>query len=225
RFLGGTGSNALTLPATDPKSFQPELKHCAIRVSKAALPWQLVAFGTPRAGDALALLARVQAWLPQFAFASCALTPQAGGVLLRAAADAAPDAGILAALHALFELDGDDALRYEDHRRGRTRRVRLDGEKIAAVCLSGDGSGESWLREFHARGLPAAQLGALRLAPSAQAPAGMVPRGRIVCSCHGVGETTIADALQAAAGDAAAKLDSVRQALRCGTQCGSCLPE
>ena len=225
RYLAGAGSNTLTLSVIDPKSFQPELKHCAIRISKAALPWQLIAFGTPRDGDALALLARVQTWLPQFAFASCALTPQAGGVLLRAAAAAAPDAGTLAALHALFELDGDDALRYDDARRGRTRRVRLDGNRLAAVCLTGDGTGESWLREFHAQGLPAAQLGTLLLAPTAQAPAGMVARGRIVCSCHGVGETTIADALQAAGGDAAAKLETVQQSLRCGTQCGSCLPE
>ncbi|MBS1219150.1 MAG: nitrate reductase, partial [Proteobacteria bacterium] len=106
-----------------------------------------------------------------------------------------------------------------------TRRVRLDGNRLAAVCLTGDGTGESWLREFHAQGLPAAQLGTLLLAPTAQAPAGMVARGRIVCSCHGVGETTIADALQAAGGDAAAKLETVQQSLRCGTQCGSCLPE
>ena len=225
RHLAGAGSNTLTLPATDPRSFQPELKHCAIRISKAALPWQLVAFGTPRNCDALALLARVRAWLPQFAYASCALTSQAGGVLLRAAADTAPDAEILAALHALFELDGNDALRYDDTRRGRTRRVRLAGEQIAAVCLSGDSTGEFWLREFHAQGLPAAQLGTLLLAPTAQAPAGMVARGRIVCSCHGVGETTIADALQATAGNAAARLDAVQQSLRCGTQCGSCLPE
>jgi len=225
RFLAGTGSNTLTLPVIDPKSFQPELKHCAIRISKAALPWQLIAFGTPRDGDALALLARVQAWLPQFSFASCALTPQAGGVLLRAAAEHAPDADTIAALHALFELDGDNVLRYDDTRRGRTRRVRLADGRIAAVCLAGDGTGESWLREFHAQGLPAAQLGTLLLAPTAQAPAGTVARGRIVCSCHGVGETTICTALQAATGNAAARLEAVQQTLHCGTECGSCLPE
>ena len=225
RYLSGAGINALTLPVTDPRSFQPELKHCAIRLVKAALPWRLVAFGTPRDGDALAQLARVQAWLPRFEFASCALTADAGGVLLRAAAGAAPAADVLETLHALFELDGDDVLRYADPARGNTRRIRLDGERVTAVCLTGDGSSESWLREFHAQGLPAATLGAMLLSPSARAPAGAASRGRIICSCHGVGETAIVDALQGAAGDATARLGSAQQQLLCGTQCGSCLPE
>jgi len=225
RYLSGAGINALTLPVIDPKSFQPELKHCAIKVSKAALPWRLIAFGTPRDGNALAQLARVQAWLPEFEFASCALTPDAGGVLLRAAAAAAPAADRLAAIHALFELDGDDVLRYEDRRRGHTRRVRIAGGRVAAVCLTGDGTGEAWLREFHAQGLPAAELGALLLAPTPRAPAGAISRGRIVCSCHGVGETAILAALQSATGDTTARLGAVQQQLLCGTQCGSCLPE
>ncbi|MDP2397095.1 MAG: molybdopterin-dependent oxidoreductase [Burkholderiales bacterium] len=225
RYLSGVGINALTLPVIDPKSFQPELKHCAIRLVRAALPWRLIAFGTPRDGEALAQLARVQAWLPRFEFASCALTADAGGVLLRAGAGAAPAAGTLDALHALFELDGEDVLRYADTARGNTRRVRLDGDRVTAVCLTGDGSSESWLREFHAQGLPAAALGAMLLAPTARAPAGAASRGRIICSCHGVGETAIAAALQGAAGDATARLGSAQQQLLCGTQCGSCLPE
>ncbi len=224
RYLSGAGVNALTLPVTDPRSFQPELKHCAIRLAKAALPWRLVAFGTPRDGDALARLAQAQTWLPRFEFASCALT-DAGGVLLRAAAGAAPAAGVLEAIHALFELDGEDVLRYADPARGNFRRIRLDGERVAAVCLTGDDSSESWLREFHARGLPAAALGALLLASTVQAPAGAASRGRVICSCHGVGETAIVDALSGAAGDAAARLGSAQRQLLCGTQCGSCLPE
>ena len=38
------GINALTAPAFDPVSKQPELKHTAVRVERAALPWSLVAF-------------------------------------------------------------------------------------------------------------------------------------------------------------------------------------
>ncbi len=225
RYLSGAGINALTLPVIDPKSFQPELKHCAIKISKAALPWRLIAFGTPRDGDALAQLARVQAWLPEFEFASCALMPDAGGVLLRAAAGAAPATDVLDAIHALLELDSGDVLRYDDPARGNARRVCIDGERVVAVCLSGEGGSESWLREFHAQGLPAAALGSLLLAPGTKAPAGAVSRGRIICSCHGIGETAIVSALQGAAGDATARLGSAQQQLLCGTQCGSCLPE
>ncbi len=49
--LGGEGAhgiNALTTPARCPVSFQPELKHAAIRVTKAELPWRLAAFGYAR---------------------------------------------------------------------------------------------------------------------------------------------------------------------------------
>ncbi len=225
RYLAGSGINALTLPVIDPRSFQPELKHSAIRIDKAALLWRLMALGTPTDGDALALLARVQALLAEFEFASCTLTPDTNGVLLRAASAKPPCAKTLETIHALFELDGDAVLRYADPRRGVTRAVRLAGGKIAGACLCGDAIGETWLREFHAQGLNVAALGSRLLAPTAGAPAALAARGRIVCSCHGVGETTILSALQAADGDAAGKLAAVQQQLRCGTQCGSCLPE
>ena len=39
------GVNALTTPARCPVSEQPELKHAAVRVTKAELPWRLAAFG------------------------------------------------------------------------------------------------------------------------------------------------------------------------------------
>ncbi|HEX6691674.1 MAG TPA: nitrite reductase small subunit NirD, partial [Burkholderiales bacterium] len=48
RFLRGAGRrgiNELTLAALDPSSRQPELKHCAVSVEAAQLPWRLVAFG------------------------------------------------------------------------------------------------------------------------------------------------------------------------------------
>jgi len=48
RFLSGTAShgiNDLTIGALDPSSYQPELKHCAVRITPLALPWRLVAFG------------------------------------------------------------------------------------------------------------------------------------------------------------------------------------
>ena len=60
--LGGEGAlgvNALTTPARCPMSSQPELKHAAVRVTKAELPWRLAVFGYARDGDALALRAGV----------------------------------------------------------------------------------------------------------------------------------------------------------------------
>jgi assimilatory nitrate reductase catalytic subunit len=56
RFLGGKGRlgvNELTLGALDPSSKQPELKHCAVRIDAAELPWRLTAFGTTENASAL----------------------------------------------------------------------------------------------------------------------------------------------------------------------------
>jgi bacterioferritin-associated ferredoxin len=46
------------------------------------------------------------------------------------------------------------------------------------------------------------------------------PQGRAVCACFGVGEEVIRAAV-----DAGATLAAVQAKLKCGTNCGSCLPE
>ncbi|MDP0678370.1 molybdopterin dinucleotide binding domain-containing protein, partial [Klebsiella pneumoniae] len=43
RFLKGLGCNVLTLPAFDPLSKQPELKHAGVQVESVELPWRLFA--------------------------------------------------------------------------------------------------------------------------------------------------------------------------------------
>jgi assimilatory nitrate reductase catalytic subunit len=93
RFLGGRGINGLTVAALDPSSRQPELKHCAVQVEKAQLPWRLVAVG-PAAFDALD------------EFMSC--TPHAvrtlvaSGVRLSLAAERSPGDELLARIRAAF---------------------------------------------------------------------------------------------------------------------------
>lgn len=66
--------------------------------------------------------------------------------------------------------------------------------------------------------------GRLLLRPGAQAsPAHS--RGRQVCSCFDVTEPEIEAALADGAGAEAERLARVQAATRCGTNCGSCLPE
>src|SRR5206468_2107835 len=50
------GINAVTAKTFCPASKQPELKHAAVRVQRAQLPWRLVAFGYPRDAQALCAL-------------------------------------------------------------------------------------------------------------------------------------------------------------------------
>jgi assimilatory nitrate reductase catalytic subunit len=227
RFLGGAeggGVNALTIAAFDPASKQPELKHAAVRVAKAELPWRLVAFGFPIAGTAAAAAERLAALGAGFDFASIALIGRdREGVLLRAAAAAPPAAEALAALDAALGLDHPGVIRYDDGRRGVGRRIEVAGARLRAVRLSGEAAAiaaEGWLREWLVRGEPVDPIRRLLVVPAAAPPAGCPTPARVVCSCLDVTETAIAGALPDAP-----TLAALQAKLGCGTSCGSCVPE
>jgi assimilatory nitrate reductase catalytic subunit len=65
-----------------------------------------------------------------------------------------------------------------------------------------------------------ASLRRLSLAPLDRLPAAGPARGRVVCNCFDVSEEEIARELAAAR-----PLGEVQARLKCGTECGSCLPE
>ncbi|MET0441059.1 MAG: molybdopterin-dependent oxidoreductase [Casimicrobiaceae bacterium] len=224
---GSTGVNAVTAKAACPISNQPELKHAAVRVVKADLPWRLIAFGlasegteTHEAGDALRALAT--------AFDFAVVVPIGGardGWMLRAAAARPIDSATLAAIDALFALDGVRVLRYDDPARGAARRVRVDAGRLAAVRLTGDAAGEAWLREWLIADRDVGALGARLLVASASPPGGRPLRGRIICNCFDVAEAEIVARLAASAGMPGVALADLQTHLKCGTNCGSCLPE
>ncbi|MGZ5182692.1 MAG: molybdopterin oxidoreductase family protein, partial [Ramlibacter sp.] len=78
-FLGGrastgarlAGVNALTTPAFCPQSKQPELKHTAVKVLKAELPWSLVAMAWLPDDQALRARDTLRALMAAFPFATC----------------------------------------------------------------------------------------------------------------------------------------------------------
>jgi assimilatory nitrate reductase catalytic subunit len=97
------------------------------------------------------------------------------------------------------------------------------------VRLAGDTQGAAWLKDWLIREEPVAALRWLLLAPTFAAPAGFATRGRIVCNCWNVSQSEIGQFV-AALPDVErvsnlAALDAVQAALKCGTECGSCLPE
>ena len=227
--LGGSGAhgiNGVTLSAFDALSRQPELKHCAVRITRIELRWRLVAFAYPRDADALALAQFARRWLPGFSFATCVLVGgERQGVLFRAAAPGAPEPRVLAAIDELFGLASEDTLRYDDTRRGVGRRVRVGADgSIDAVRLSGDVAAEAWLRGLFDRHEAVTNLGALLLAPAARLPSS-APRGKTVCSCWNVSETDICGFLANTAASERDALGALQGTLKCGTQCGSCVPE
>src|SRR5690606_38193517 len=103
-YLGGrsnigeplAGVNALSTPARCPDAKQPELKHAAVKILKAELPWQMLAMAWLPSAQALSIVQGLRALMPQFAFASCVPFGSGGalasgaeertGVLFRAAA-------------------------------------------------------------------------------------------------------------------------------------------
>lgn len=225
-----TGVNALTTSAFCPKSKQPELKHTAVKVLKAELPWRLLGMAWLPDDKALAVREQLKPLMSAFTFSSCVpFGRERSGVLFRAAAyEAAPDE-LLAQIEGLLGLAGAQVLHYADKRRGQRRTMRLapHGEKtqLDGFLLAGDTSAESWIKPLLQDELPAQAYGRLLLVPGARAPVAVQARGRQVCTCFNVAEPEITAALQTCAGSADEQLAQLQGQLKCGTNCGSCIPE
>ncbi|GAA6141992.1 molybdopterin-dependent oxidoreductase [Hydrogenophaga sp. 5NK40-0174] len=224
------GINALTTPAYCPTSKQPELKHTAIRVSRAKLPWRLLAMAWLPASRAHAVLSELRSLMPSFDHAACVpFGRERTGVLLRAAATAPVDDAVLERIEELLGLDAADALRYADKRQHQRRSAHFtpDGEEVQlrAVMLAGDASSEAWIKNLIKDELPARQYGRLVLMPGGTPPVALATKGKEVCTCFGVSEDAIVDELQEAQGTPEERLAKVQKKLSCGTNCGSCLPE
>ncbi|MDB5829952.1 MAG: molybdopterin oxidoreductase, partial [Variovorax sp.] len=120
------GINALTSPAYCPDSKQPELKHAAIRIARAELPWTLLAIAWLPDDRALETERALRQLMASFAFASCvpfgaggALssgTAERTGILFRAADHAAAPDEVLKQIEELLALPSPDTLRYADAR-------------------------------------------------------------------------------------------------------------
>jgi assimilatory nitrate reductase catalytic subunit len=224
------GVNALTTSAFCPQSKQPELKHAAVKILKAELPWSLLAMAwlpddmAARSRDTLRQL------MALFPYASCVpFGRERTGLLFRAAAHEAPPASVLGQLEVALQLDGAHVLRYQDARLGQRRAARLVREageaRLDGFLLAGDTRAESWIRTLLEEERPAQAYGRLLLAPGAKAPVAVATRGRQVCTCFNVTEPQIQHALQGCGGDEPQRLAQLQSQLRCGTNCGSCVPE
>ncbi|CAB3756830.1 nitrate reductase [Paraburkholderia humisilvae] len=213
QFVASGGINETTLAAVDPHSKQPELKHAAVRVERAELPWRMIA---ARRGDALALQAALQPLLKECAYASVTLDAD-DLLILRAAHTGAPQ-GWLERVHAALVMPaGEDTLEYRDARRGLDRRAVWRDNVLDGFALAGDtGNGAALLAKLRDAkpwsGPRFAAFAALRIEPAA--------RERVVCSCMQVKESRINEAIANGAG-----VPELKATLGCGTVCGSCVPE
>jgi assimilatory nitrate reductase catalytic subunit len=245
------GINALTTSAYCPSSKQPELKHAAVKILKAELPWTLLAVAWLPEESAHTARAALQKLMAKFEFATCVPfgredtssgpstasaaappTTQAPlrGILFRAASNYAPEDDSVAQIESLMGLSGADTLRYEDKKRGQRRAARLvrtaQGKaELQGFILAGDTSAQAWIKTLLQDQLDAQAYGRLLLSPGAKAPVAIQSKGAQVCACFNVTAPEIDSFLQSCTGSDAQKLSALQANLKCGTNCGSCLPQ
>jgi assimilatory nitrate reductase catalytic subunit len=220
RQMNSLGSNALTIGTFDPVSKQPELKHAAIKVEKLELPWSMVLMR--RGVDVLTTLDNLQPLLGRFDYASAGLFGRGEGILvLRAAGSTAAAPELIDELDELMGITEDvPAMSYSDPRRGISKRVLVEDGKVTGVKLIGETLAAEWLKEVMTQQDFPEQVRLWALAPVSVPPMGNQGRGRIVCNCIDVSENEIAALVAQGAG-----LSRLQAQLKCGTQCGSCIPE
>ncbi len=233
------GVNAITTSSYCPISKQPELKHAAVKILKAELPWNLLAVAWLPEEIAYTVRAELQNLMRRFEFSSCTPFGREGdtanastqrGILFRAAATYAPEDDSLAHIEALLSLSSADTLRYEDKKRGQRRAARLvrlpnGTAQLQGFVLAGDVSAEAWIKTLLQDALDAQTYGRLLLSPGAKAPLAIQSKGNQVCSCFNVSESEITGCLKTCNGSEAEQLIGLQAQLKCGTNCGSCVPQ
>jgi assimilatory nitrate reductase catalytic subunit len=226
------GVNAVTSSAFCPDSKQPELKHAAVRVTKVELPWRIHgAIWLTEDDERAASTSRpLRELLSRFDYASC--VPVAGrqgrsGWAFHAASANAISTDAMAALTAALDLVGAGVLRYADARRGRCRMLALSGSgsdiRLRALLVVGEEATGRWFADLWRQDEAIAQPGRLLLGPDAGA-APAKPRSAQICNCLDVSEAAIRSCLATLDGSADNRVAGLQSRLRCGTECGSCLP-
>jgi assimilatory nitrate reductase catalytic subunit len=187
----------------------------------------------------LSARAELQVLMARFPFASC--TPFANsvpvdgtaqersGVLFRAAAHEAPPAELLQQIETALNLAGAHIVRYEDKKRGQRRAVHLVRGPVnitlEGFMLAGDTSAQSWITTLLQDELPAQAYSRTLLLPGSKPPVQVVSRGKQICACFNVTDVAIDAHLNQCSGSPDQRLASLQGALKCGTNCGSCVPE
>jgi assimilatory nitrate reductase catalytic subunit len=220
RFLKG-GVNNLTLPAFDPLSKQPELKHSGVRIEPAQLPWKLFALIE---GDVQQHFETLRPLCEAFSYVSLSLTGrERPALLIRAASAAAPEASLLREIDQCLGLHDGPVLAYDDPKRAIGKRVRIDNERITAIRLAGETLAQHWLQGLWLEGRTDEQLRRWLLAPLSAPPGNAgtpVAGNKILCNCKNVSQGAVCAGIARGL-----DLQGLKSELGCGTQCGSCVPE
>lgn len=226
RSLSHNGVNALTIPAFDPVSKQPELKHAALRIEPAALPWRMVVLRSPGlAADTheqvIAWRARLAPLLAGFGYAALTLDGRERPLVALRLALAEPLAAErIEQIARLLDMPEAACLAYRDPGRAIVKRACIEDERLTGILLAGEDQAESWLRVAMRDGVPIDALRRWIFAPRAEPPVAAAAPRKVICNCLDVSEADIKREIAAGA-----DLAALQEKLKCGTSCGSCVPE
>jgi assimilatory nitrate reductase catalytic subunit len=226
RSLSHDGANALTLTAFDPVSKQPELKHAAIRIEPVTLPWRMVVLRSPGAvpdaqEQVLAWREKLAPLLADFDYAVLTLDGRERPLVALRIALAEP-LPIERIEHFARLLDMPEAacLAYRDPSKHVIKRARIEEERLTGILLAGEDAAGGWLRTAMRDGVPIDALRRWIFAPRAEPPIAAAAPRKVICNCLDVSEDEIKRAITAGA-----DLAGLQEKLKCGTSCGSCVPE
>ena len=197
----------LVMPETDRYSGQPDAKATPAAIAPVRFAFRGFA------------LSRRPVSLPQGTWWARVAVAKASGLLL--ATNDGPDIWRGAARQ-MFG-DGAELAEYVDEQRGVFRTAAFAGGALMGCLFIGPAeTAPQWdavKALFEAETLADE---ARRVLLSGRSADGLVSSGPIVCACFSVGLATIRAAIQAGT---ATSVEGIGQALRAGTNCGSCLPE
>ncbi len=222
QFVNSPGANALACDAVDPSSQQPELKHAAVQIARLELPYPLAVIRRcPSQAEALEMMQEARPLLDRYPYANVSLYGRkAPLVIFRAALDRPLDAAELAELDHLFAMDGEEgAIVYSDQSRHIAKKAIARAGRLLGVRLAGEALAQSWLKQAMAEDELDPAMLRFALAPSSLPPVTIAPRN-IVCKCADISDQQIKAAIATGA-----DLPTLQQNLKCGTFCGSCVPD
>lgn len=206
QFSAQARVNALVAAQVDPVSGQPQSKYTPVRVQRWPAVWQAELFlrGEGAPPPAVGYWSRVtQPGVSHFIVADISPLADAAGWLRALCGDdlLLQSAWMGEACHLLGWREGVLQAALYLHPQ---RLPVIDREAVVAAFAT-----------------PPEGAAARRALLAGRAPGADAPRGAIICSCVGVGEQAIRQAVAAGCDT----LEALGAALKCGTQCGSCRPE
>jgi assimilatory nitrate reductase catalytic subunit len=222
QFMNSAGANGLISDAIDPYSQQPELKHAAVQVSRTDLPYPLcVIRRCASQTEAIALQQKARVLLQRFAYATLGLYGSKTPLVVFRAAQASPiDSAVIAEIDQLFGLAGEaGALHFADAARHVRKKALAHQGRLLGVRLAGEAVAQAWLKQAIAEDELDAGLIRFALAPTAKPPIKMSLR-HVVCKCADVSDVQIQEALAQGV-----DFPALQEKFKCGTFCGSCVPE